>query len=86
MDKKADGLSKDFFRDFHGVMNPDLVTNIEIIVLVKSSKSSKIRFNNHSEWYRYRLRTLKFSDRNLTFKLLRGQNSVGWNKLIIHNE
>ena len=30
MDKKANGLCKDFFRDFHGVMNPDLVTNVEI--------------------------------------------------------
>ena len=30
MDKKADGLCRDFFRDFHGVMNPDLVTNVEI--------------------------------------------------------
>lgn len=30
MTKKANGLCKDFFRDFHGVMNPDLVTNVEI--------------------------------------------------------
>jgi len=30
MDKKADGLCKDFFRDFHGVINPNFVTNVEI--------------------------------------------------------
>ena len=30
MTKKANGLCKDFFRDFHGVMDPDLVTNVEI--------------------------------------------------------
>ena len=30
MDKKANGLCNDFFRDFYGVMNPDLVTNVEI--------------------------------------------------------
>ena len=27
---KADKLCRDFYRDFHGVMNPDLVTNDEI--------------------------------------------------------
>jgi len=30
MTKKANRLCKDFFRDFHGVMNPELVTNVEI--------------------------------------------------------
>ena len=30
MTKKANRLCKDFFRDFHGVMDPDLVTNVEI--------------------------------------------------------
>ena len=30
MTRKANSLCKDFFRDFHGVMNPDLVTNVEI--------------------------------------------------------
>ena len=30
MTKKANRLCKDFFRDFHGVLNPDLVTNEEI--------------------------------------------------------
>ena len=30
MTKKANRLCKDFFRDFHGVMDPELVTNVEI--------------------------------------------------------
>ena len=30
MNQKADGLCKDFFREFHGVMNSELVTNVEI--------------------------------------------------------
>ena len=28
--RKADKLCRDFYRDFHGVMNRDLVTNDEI--------------------------------------------------------
>lgn len=30
MTREANELCKNFFRDFHGVMNPDLVTNVEI--------------------------------------------------------
>merc|ERR1719447_1152132 len=30
MNQKANGLCKDFFREFHGVMNSELVTNVEI--------------------------------------------------------
>ena len=44
MDKKADGLCKDFFRDFHGVINPNFVTNVEINNGHQGSVSSKIEF------------------------------------------
>ena len=42
MDKKADGLCKDFFRDFHGVINPNFVTNVEINNGHQGSVSFKI--------------------------------------------
>ena len=42
MDKKADGLCKDFVRDFHGVINPNFVTNVEINNGHQGSVSFKI--------------------------------------------
>ena len=71
MTKKANGLCKDFFRDFHGVTNPDLVTNVEINNGNQGSVSLKLRFE-----MAFFLRT-PWTDRNIGLRAHKLNSGLG---------